>query len=207
MNELNKKTLTGALQKMPQYSVGSEVWDRIDARLEIQFSDMSLQTGLRSLQEYSPPHHVWPVLLQKMQTAKRALPYPRLALRQVWKYAAAAAVLLMGILIVPGLFRQPEAKVSTSVSEENSFWSFGAGEDLSDETAIEEIWKEFQNKRHLIQNVELEAVDREMMELNTARQELLKAIQTLGTDPHLIKQLKQIELDRSQIIKKIAVAI
>jgi hypothetical protein len=195
MKEKNHDKLRDALNGLPAYDAPGSAWDAINAGLTPTLADQ--------LPTYQPAAGVWNAISREMEQAEvatlqqaeakeRQLPWRKLA-----GIAAAVALLLtVGFGLKNGI-DQP-AKVTVAYHQEvapamtTPDWD---DNEASFTNALAEIKARNEPK--------LNALGEELVELNEAKEEYKAILVAYGEDASVIRQLAEIERDRSDIYRQI----
>ena len=206
MQELNLSTLKKAIDQLPLYEPDEQLWLEIEDGLDEIELDQKLQKTIPNLVQHNPPEMVWEnieaVLEQEIIAKKEAVKIRPL---RKWLALAASVVLLLGL----GWWMQNNNKVTITYSEEQientlPMLSFDGDDDEAAFAMIDEICKAGMLICHDVDFLNLKT---ELDELTTARNELKEAMGEFNTDKFLIAQLTEIELERSDVLKKIIAKI
>ena len=194
MEERNIETLKSAIASLPTYEAPELIWDNIEEALETEEREAPLKEAIQQLPVYEAPAAAW-------DNIESALPKKGLTAYTYFRIAAAAVVVLaVGLTL---LFRPSNAEeVSYTVAEVEVFWSdFDWNED---EPSIEAFVSNFMNDPFAKQDENYESLLTQLDELNNAREEILTAIEWYGEDGQLVRQLGEIERDRSSVVQSMA---
>lgn len=189
--------LRDALKKLPEHQAPEHIWQN----LEIAFSDLrqeqALQDGIRKLPEYAPGSSVWYSIEQHLNRK----PNKQASIRYlVWWGAAAACVAVVMSLV---WFLHPKEKVELQYTVEVLEPTLQMSEDQADEDAFRMIELVCLEKAYLCQNTDFQLLKSELEELNDAKLSLQTVIGQYNTDQNLMAELTRIELDRSEVLKKL----
>ncbi|WP_020571450.1 hypothetical protein [Neolewinella persica] len=194
MKEKNADKLRDALSRLPAYDAPGSAWDAIDKGLSPTLADQ--------LPTYQPAAGVWNAISRKMEQAEvatlqqtmakqRQLPWRKLA------GIAAAIALLLTVGIGLNSIDRP-AKVTIAYHQEIApamtipDWD---DNEASFTNALAEIEARNEPK--------LNALGQELIELNEAKEEIKATLVAYGDDASVIRQLAEIERDRSDIYRQI----
>jgi hypothetical protein len=195
--EKNRSTLKQALDRLPQYEPGKQLWRNIEAKIE-QPAAGDDNLPLAHLPAYTPPPDVWNNISRNLEADKKEKRRPLLSyLSSRWMQAAAALVLLIAAGI--WLMREPGPRIQMAYAQEEMS-QFGQLIDWNEEEAsFERIEKELAAANR----PELNLLKEELTELTAAKQEVVEMMQSYGQDPKLINQLGDIERERSEVYRQI----
>jgi hypothetical protein len=194
MKEKNHDKLRDALNKLPAYDAPGSAWDAINDGLSPTLADQ--------LPTYQPAAGVWNAISRQIEQAElaalqqtgakqRSLPWRKLA-----GVAAAIALLLTIGIGLNGVDRP--AKVTVAYHQEVApamtihDWNT---EEVSFTNALAVIEARNEPK--------LNALGEELVELNEAKEEIKAILVAYGEDASVIRQLAEIERDRSDIYRQI----
>ena len=203
MKEQNYKTLRDAINRLPQYDADTSVWSHIEEALDIADADNQIKSAIPELPVYDAPDFVWENIeatLDQNSTSDTSSTTAKRRQLMQWIPAAAAAVVLLLAIALWGESDDP--RITTSYSEEIAVGTFDFSLDSEDESAFEMIAKFCEGGLAACQQIEFIELKKELVELNEARDELSAAITAFTTDKNLMAQLTAIELERSDILKK-----
>lgn len=195
MKEKNYRTLRDALDQLPDYGAAAGSWGEIER---------AMTPGLgEQLPSYRPPAEVWNGLSQELDAA--AQPAAKGKVRSMWpRFAAVAAALLLLVSVGLGLNRSIDRgpRISYAYEQEPAPAPIVAdwGED---EASFARVAAEIEarNEPHL------NTLHHELVELTEASQEIKAVLVSYGEDPKVVRQLAEIERDRSDIYRRIIVEL
>lgn len=196
--EKNKHTLQEALARLPQYESPQQNWDCIVVDLDLDAQAPSWKTQLNSLPAYAPPEDAWEQIASELPTtsAKR---------RKLWtKLASAAAIALL--LTVGWWQTQNKETIQLSFSQE-IISDQAIPEDWDqDEESIAEVMQLAANSP-MENPADFDRLKENLNELNQAKAELMALMEAYGRDPKVIREIGEIERQRSAVIKKVVTLI
>lgn len=195
MKEKNANNLRDALNRLPAYDAPSGTWVKISGGLAPALANQ--------LPTYQPPAGVWNAISREMEETeiadRQALVAKQrsLPLRKLAGIAAAIALLLtVGLGLRNGYTNAPTITLAYSQepapAQSLNDWNDG---EVSFANAMAEI--EARNEP------ELNALGEELVELTEAKEEVKAMLVAYGDDPQVIRQLAEIERDRSDIYRRI----
>ncbi len=193
--EKNRTTLTTALKKLPQHDPPEMVWQGIEQGLNYRQS-------LDNLPQYAPPAFVWQGIETILEQPK--VKTFRLPVRKIIAYAALVAGVAFGWY---WLTSDQVATVQVAYSEEAYHPKLLAADWNEDEAAIQVVVKEYDRKVALDAPEASPDLKTELEELNAAKAELEQLMERYGKDITVIQEISEIELERTDVIKKMATAI
>ncbi|MBC6993642.1 hypothetical protein QWY85_08680 [Neolewinella lacunae] len=197
MKEKNEARLREALGRLPEYDPPAGVWEDLAAQLPPE-----LQGRLPS---YPPPAEVWNAVSRQLDTAQqpgverplRSLP------RLPFRWSAVAAVLLL-VLGATAVWRgiDPGPKVTYSYGQEISRESTVADWD-NEESSFDRVLAEIEARNE----PNLNTLRLELDELTEAKEDIKAMLVAYGEDPEVVRQLAEIERDRSDVYRRIIVEL
>lgn len=196
----NKHTLEGAIQKLPQYQPPATLWDQIADGLEEDQQDQQWRSKIQELPQHEAPSFIWDNIAEELPP-EVSLPKKGKLIRFMPRIAAAASVLL---LLALGVWWQSRdtAKVELAITQEivpEAQWT----EDWDqDDEQIESVMQLAANSP-LEHPEDFQRLKADLEELNTARAELLELMQAYGKDPKVIREIGEIERQRSAVVKQV----
>ena len=200
--EKNKHILSSALRQMKTREPREELWNRIEHELNRERNTPTLLQAIERLPLHEPPRHLWSRIESALDSPKtQTLITPLRAM-------AAAIVLLLGLALWT---YQPFANAK---GQEMAFDYTHSTEEVSDQLLNSKQWDEdaeaFAEIEELLQSLPPEAITdeitqlrSELQELNLAKAELTEALSDYNTDPQFARQLREIELERTQLAKEL----
>ncbi|MCB0582808.1 MAG: hypothetical protein KDD10_26250 [Phaeodactylibacter sp.] len=201
-HEHNRKTLEEALGRLPSYRPPESLWGRIESELAREENEKPLRHALEQLPAYSPPPSVWETVEAGLDRGERQ---PRIR-RLAWLAAAAsvAALVAWAVFYLPA---EPGIKpVYTYETEEVAPGMFANNWD-ADEAALRAVVEQFARdpwaKTHNQHGRMLE----DWQELEEARAEVKEIMELYGKDARLVRQMGEIERERSRLVKAMATGI
>jgi len=186
-----------ALRQLPTYEPSTGLWDRIRHDLDRQ---EVLQEAIRELPTYEPSAGLWERIEPQLSKPKRRI------LRSWW--ATAAALLALAVALPLLWPRDKPLETITFETVQQSGWQELQWElPPDDEEAIREVAQRFAQSIVARQSETYHLLQSELNELDAAKDELQDILNTYGMDPELIHQLKDIELQRAEVVKRMAAYI
>ncbi len=200
MKEFNRKTLVEALSSLPQYHPPEEVWTSIEEAVEL--TGMPYQKSLKSLPEYEPPSEVWEKITQHLPSGK----VRRLIVRRTLAAAASIVLLITAGLLLDN-FYGAEQDFTISYSTETVDAALVGHNWNEDEDVFEEFDQLCKNREYICARPEFIELKSELDELTDAKYSLVSALGKYGANADIITQLKEIELERTDLLKKLMVML
>ena len=199
MQEKNHPTLQQALRSLPEYQAQPRLWQAIASELEFREKEAALQRALRRLPAYEPPPSVWEGVLVELKPRRiRPLYY--------WTAAAALALALFAGTRAYQLIQKPDVRYLAQ-TEAAVTTPFSTEIPEQDESAILEVGQAFASYHQQYRDPQGEELIGSLKELDAASQELRKVLQTYGFDEQLAQELTRVELQRNQVIRKMAAVL
>lgn len=198
--ENNRESLLKAIEKLPEYAPPQEIWNAIDEELDVINNDQPLQHAIAELSTFEPPETLWNTIEQELDTptSKRTtISFSK------WSVAASVALLIAAFFAWQST-TNPEAKVEmiyTEIQEVEQEWKEDWDADEEDFQVVLAMLDENDLAKEAPESNRLQS---ELDELNLAKEELKMAISNFGQDSDLIRQLAEIERERTEILKKLA---
>lgn len=200
MTEHNKDILKKAIKLLPSYEAPQAVWKQLNEQLQ----DAQSTVLLEQLPTYSPPSEVWNQINKHLGQANKTKEAQR-PIRQIyanWRMRAASVAAAV-LLFSAGYFFaswQGDPKVSMAIRQEQGS-SIGAVKvDWNDE---EDRFQYIMNQLENINDPKLNMLRAELEDLSKAKQEVEQMLREYGQDNHVIRQLAEIETQRSQVYRQV----
>ncbi len=192
----SKDNLKKALKNLPVHKAPDRVWAKIDLELGHQDGDSPLNASLAKLPVYQPTEQVWENIAQELPGAK---PWFKVH-RNVWGLAASFALLIGGLFWMNG---SSEGKIEYAYSEEvlDERLQFEVLED--DEATFAMIEEICELKSYLCDFSDFNNLRNELAELTEAKEELQFALSDYNTNPELMAELNDIEMERTVVFKRL----
>ncbi|MCF8247743.1 MAG: hypothetical protein K9J37_21390 [Saprospiraceae bacterium] len=207
MEELNKKTLIEALSSLPEHEPNDMLWEQIEEGMEGGLDGILPAQLLLSLPQYEPPLSTWEGILKQLEAEK---PSAKLVTMK-WGRALAVAASLVGLLMVYWQMNRTEKVemnvIAVNYSEEIVDPLLLKRDWNDDEAAFSDFLSLCEAKKVLCEQPEFKQLQNELEELTSAKDELASALGDFGTDANLVTQIKEIELERNDIVKKMMVML
>jgi hypothetical protein len=205
MNEINKHILQQAIRELPKHSPPGIIWDNIEEDLLVLEQEDQISEKVSELPEYDPPAMLWDNILEEIEAGPagkqgKVIPF---GWRQVISYAAVASGVILGVFWLGST----SSDTSITYSEEMIEETFLANDWDADEEDFEVVLAELDENPINLQIPQIQQLRLELEELNEAKVEIEELIEAYGTDEEIVDQIREIELERTDIIKKLAVFI
>jgi len=204
MKEHNKKTLIESLSTLPEHEPPAQVWESIQHGMELELGELISPKMLAALPQHAPPAVIWGQIAQKLGRDKKVL------LSIPWKkglaIAASLALLVFSVWkLNPGQAPNDGSSISYTTEPINPVLLQNDWDE--DEDAFNEFLEICQEKKSVCERPEFMQLQSELEELTLAKEELKTAIGGYGAAPYLVTQIKEIELERTDILKKMMVML
>jgi hypothetical protein len=200
MKEKNSKTLQDALARLREHEAPAPVWEGIAAKLKPVLAD--------KLPTYTPAAGVWNTISRKMEQADEAVSQRRMAKERslpLRKLAGIAAAIALLVTIGFGLNHELQTQQTISIAYSQEV---APAKEIADWELDEKSFN------HAISEIEarneptLNTLGLELDELTVASNEIKAMLVSYGgEDPGLIRQLGEIERDRSDVYRRIIVEL
>ena len=204
--EYNRNTLKEALGRLPQYQPPGNLWGQIEAELAREEKEQVLKDALHRLPSYAPPPTIWEAVeagLEKEQERQA----PRFRLRRlIWPAAAASiAALVAWFVFYPSEDAGLQA-VYTYEIEKTTPGLFDNDWD-TDEDALETVVEQFSRDPLAKRQDQYKDILEDWRELQEAKAEIREMMEMYGKDARLVRQMGEIERERSKLARAMATAI
>lgn len=210
IQERNRATLIKAIEALPEYQPGPDVWAAVSEALTLETTEQeAFQQAIDALPRYAPPPQVWEAIVHDLATGKRNAPVKTgFRLRRRIVQASVAASLLLAAALAGKLYvDRPVTSVELSYSEEIRSDDLYRDDWNQDAASFDEVIRQYTSNPLLSEQPDFRNLREELDELNSAKQEIEQMMEQYGRDPDLIRQIGEIERERSEILKKIVVLI
>jgi len=210
--EHNKTTLDRALRQLPEHQPPAALWEAIEEELEMVGSPTQLEDAIRDLPRYTPPSELWQQIAAGLDSDTSAGAPRRQAAghRHIifWRIAAAIALLVTAGAIWWGTMQQPAPVVTIEQTQEVLSEELAANADWNaDEAVFHQILDQVRTHPLLREAPATKTLQEELQELDLAKEEIEYMMQRYGQDPDLIRQIGEIERERSDILKQLIAMI
>ena len=205
MKEFNRDSLRRALDRLPQYDPEPGSWAMIERGLRGAGEPSSPSaTGLQQrLPQYSPPPSVWNQLNEQLSRTGtgggHGLPRYRRLPAGLWRAAAAIALLVGAFALYQTFDRGPE--ISYSYRKETNFEPTFVADWRTEEPQFQSLTEEIADS----DNPAVNRLRGELEELTSARGDIEAMLDNYGHDPQLVRQLGEIERERSEVYRQLIV--
>ncbi len=185
---MSDKHLKDGLRRLPEYTPDGRVWENID-------SELHLQTAIEQLPTYEPPETIW----ENISTELHAKP----RVRRLWRRVAAVAAMF---LLTIGTYWWTMSNDSIQEKIIYATETIDSGifqEDWNtDEDGFQELAKLCSQKVFVCKQPSFQILKGEIDELNDAKASIEAAMKKYGKQAEFILQMKDIEQERSKVLKE-----
>jgi hypothetical protein len=207
MEEINKKTLIEALSSLKDHEPPDSLWTQIDREMELGEEESFSPLSLHQLPEYDPPEKVWKAVVKKLGQDSRGSIF-KLGWRKPLAIAASFSIIVAAYFL---LETEQHDSIDTIIAVNYSI-------EQVDNVLLQKDWKEDEEsfelyhelcsaKKYICEHPEFQVLQREFEELSDAIKEIETAIGDYNTNANLITQIKEIELERTDVFKKMMVML
>ena len=182
------------MYNLPEYEPSDEVWNKINTELN---NDI-LRKGISELPDYEPDGRIWENIEAELN--------PKIVKLKPWRWVAVAAsiVLVIGLGFYLNYQKnQPVIAYSEQKMDAQLLLQSSDNSDADYETIVA-FCKE---QTYVCENPEFKSLKVELDDLQAASTQLKEAMGEYNTEPALVNQLAQIELQKSEILKKMTTKI
>ena len=202
--EKNKQTLRDALEDLPSYAAPDGIWAKLEEELNQEAKDAPLQVALRGLPTYEPPAAVWDQIETQLPSTGKLRVLRSSNMRWIGLAAAAVALLLLARPFWQSTSSQAIAYETTVSYRTETVDARLLDRDWTDdEQAFAQVDELCERHPFLCKLQDITDMRTELQELTQAKEALQTALGSFGTDQHLLKQMTKIELERTQLLKKL----
>jgi hypothetical protein len=202
MEEHNKKTLIEALSSLPEHEPREMLWDQIEEEMEGGLETVLPAQLLQSLPQYDPPASAWDGILKQLDAGKPSSKIVKMNWRRTLAIAASFAALLVVFWQLNKSNQLEMNVVAVNFSEEKVDPMLLQRDWNEDEDAFSEFLSLCESKKTVCEQPEFKQLQSELEELSSAKAELADALGDFGTDADMVLQIKEIELQRNDLVKK-----
>ncbi|MCU0348778.1 MAG: hypothetical protein MUC59_17695, partial [Saprospiraceae bacterium] len=202
MEEQNKKTLIEALSSLPEHEPKEMLWEQIEEEMGGGLEGIVTPQLLQAMPQYEPPASAWDGILKALNAEKRSAKIIGIGWRKALAVAASLALLLVVYWQMNGPHQVDSTVVAVNFSEETVDPMLLQRDWDEDEDAFAEFLSLCEAKKTVCELPEFKELQSELEELTAAKDELKSAISEYNTDADLVLQIKDIELERTDILKK-----
>ncbi|HKK79176.1 MAG TPA: hypothetical protein VJ933_06085 [Phaeodactylibacter sp.] len=197
----NEAGLKSRLRELPAYDPPAAVWKRIDQSLQTSGAEVPLQEQLQQLSAYDPPAEVW-------ENIKQALP-GNADRRVVPMYTWLARIAALIALAAGAWYLWPsdhntalQASYGHSTEPASLAWNADVEGWPEEERAIQHAVEQFQDDPLARSSDHYDDLMDEWEELNEAKAAIAEIMELYGKDAQLIRQMSEIEQERSSLLRR-----
>lgn len=202
MKEINRSTLIEALSMLPEHDPPDHLWEVVETELDLLNVLPESEPVAQVLPEFEPPSDLWNKITTELDGGGKMIP--------IWKWSARVAAALVFILATWWLMNIEQAPLDEGVlsysievlepSLEEADWD-------EDEDAFQQFMTLCQTGNFVCEQPAFRNLKSELEELTEAKNDLKDAMGAYGASPELVQQMKQIELERTDLLKKMMVML
>lgn len=192
LNQDSEKALQNAIQGLPAHEAPSFIWDHVEAGLD------------HSFELISPPDALWEKIDEELEKDRY---FDRVRKIPIWKSIAAAAAVALFFWTSTTILDHTSDSSAFLYSEELVEDELNFGGMDEDEEAFEMINELCKEAALVCEQTDFKELKFELDELNDARNEIKEIITTYNEEPELLAQLTDIEMQRSEVLKKMIAII
>lgn len=170
---------------LPEYEPEDKIWQNIKSKLDKGAIE-------NHLPQYEPPIKVWKSINNKLNSS----------FKYKWMAAAASIICVIGIYFYT---KMPIEKISYSV-EKIEIQAKNINP-IENQKAYKEILQICEKQTIICQKPEFRTLKNELDELTSASNDIKTAMGDFNTEPELLAQLNNIEIQKNEVIKKMAAKI
>lgn len=191
MEEKNYNNLRRALDQLPEYDAPELLWNDVNTSLNKEPEPSELG---KQMPGYSPPSKVWNQLNRHLDEDRQK--NNRLSVIYRWTARAAAAIVIFAAGFLAATYDAGPEITYVYTQEANPTASF-----TSDWDDAESSFEDLMNRLNTIDEPELNALRLELEELTAAKQEVEEMLAAYGQNAEVIRQLAEIESERSRVYR------
>ncbi|MEZ4951703.1 MAG: hypothetical protein R2784_20285 [Saprospiraceae bacterium] len=192
-----------SFKNLPEYKAPDRIWENIQNELDKPEEMVPLKDLLSKLPTLEAPDSLWAQIEKDLDGPSKNENGLKVFMSRPWVSIAASLILLIGFLA--WFINQPSAsgpEIELVQYEEviQEDWQF---EDEGDEAAFALV-DQFCKEKHFVCNQpEFQNLKSELDELNLACDAMKEVIGNYNDAPEMIAQLTEIEMERTEVLKKI----
>lgn len=200
--DAREASLHAALNELPDYAPPSQNWARIADTLEADAAEQRLKDAISKLPQYTPPTEVWTAIKHEIK-----LPARRIKLMMLTR-AAAAIALLLGLWWAWPQQEAAPLQATYTYDQQTTNAQFTSIEDWGQADALmQKAVNEFREDPVARQSPAYNLLLSEWEDLKAAQQEVAEMMERYGKDAQLIRQMSEIEKERSGLIREMIAQI
>lgn len=196
MMKNNHKILQKALQTLPEYSPGEELWEKMETSL----NDDALHYLIQKLIKLEPPQSIWEYINKQLLSRER---FAGIKLWAKWSIAA-ASVLVLGIVIVVAVnsnHNHLDYSDKLMLNKDATWWQ-------NDDAVVNQTLTLIcEAKPEVCRSTEFRKMKEELEDLDLSKQAVVKQLNKYNKDPELNLKLTKIELKQTEIINQMVAAV
>ncbi len=202
--------LKNALLNLKQYEPFASTWINVnDVLNEADEEDKKLKNALQKLKQYEPPAATWLKILQELPALQE--PQRRGIVQLFPKIRLQIAASVFGAMLMVGAYFYVTKTPADGISEvvysqemvDDELLKANAAINTEDENAFAMIDEICTQRAFVCEQPEVKNLKSTLDELNAAHSELKDAIGNYGTDNDLQQKLQAIDMERTEVLKKI----
>ena len=206
MKEINKKTLIEALSTLPEYEPPKAVWQEVEMKIDDYDAADIPSELLEKLPTHQPPASVW----NGIEKGLDETPVRRLVpVRTRRAMAVAASLVLLAatfwLMQSPSTIEGEVGELAYSTEELDD--KLLAADWDEDEDAFSEFLALCKGKEVICEHPEFQQLKSELEELTEAKEDIKSAMGSFGATADFVTQIKEIELERTDLLKKMMVML
>ncbi len=204
----NKKNLDDAIRRLPMYEPKDDLWDKINEHLELNTPESQLNHAIAGLPTYDAPDFIWNKIESELED--NIVSVKTAKIRRISWIQVAAACFIVAIMAVSiqWQFRTEDLPVSEAIvrisydQEAVPMLVSNKSIERSDDEAFEMIATICKQKNIVCSQSTFKTLRSELEELDWAKKQLEKNVNTYDTGSDLQIQLARIERDRTSLLKQ-----
>lgn len=184
--DMSETGLKNAIRQLPTYEPNNVLWSRIE-------SDLELNNAVQQLPIYEPNDALWDRIEVNLPTKNRRI-------HLMWRSVAAAMVLVIAATFL-WQFQENKATIAVEQTEEVYNNKLLVADWDADEADFERIHEWCVRHPFLCETEEVKTLQEELAELEEAKALLLQQMNKYGKQARLVHQVKNIEQERSEVVR------
>ncbi len=218
--EKNKKILTDALRKLPDYTPDDKLWEAISSSLNQKSASVKLarlssidppdsiwdnldkalthREKVSSFRQFEPPATVWENIDHTLSIRKKSRARRRIIQMVVWSSAAAAVLILGFFILTTNNTKTKNFNYTEEIIQINDFQDWNDEEQIIAQT-LELICSE---NPSACSSPEFKTMEEDLAFLNQSKEAILQQMGKYSTNTELEIMLTEIELERTSLIKE-----
>lgn len=205
--EKNKDILQKTIRSLPSFEAPPQVWHAIEQELN---NHQKLQDAIQTLPEYEAPAMVWKKIEENLESKIISIPLDNAGRRESnYRWLAIAAAVT--VLISAGVWflntGETQENIQIAITEETIYEQLLVADWKEDESIIQEVAQLFTQSKVAQNSLYYSDLLEEFEELETAKEEIEGMMKQYGKATDFIRQISEIELERSTLVKQMATLI